>query len=573
MSASQQTLGRYQIIREIARSNDIVYEGYDPGMNRRVALKELVLPSAGTPTQREERLRRFYREAKAAGSLAHPNIVTIYEVGEDAGRHFIAMEYLEGRNLRELLDAEGSLSPEQAVPIMKQVLDALGYAHRHGVVHRDIKPENIQILADGRVKLTDFGIARLTFEQSITIDGQVFGTPSYMSPEQVVGRDLDARTDIFSCGVVLYEMLTGAKPFSGDSVVSITYAICHTEPAPAPGVPEPLEAVIRKALQKALVMRYGSASEMASALDEALDEVKRAGAQPVAPWLPNATASSYPPPGPYTGPTSLGGVHPPPLPTQQAPFPAFPKGWADPPPPPLLSPRAKHMLGTVLLTFLIGAAAVGLLFGAVLGVQKWYEGRVSEQHDLALAAELARAAELAKWDPAAAFQAFTDLEQRARTKEFAQTVRRNRAVAAEMEGKRLLREGAIRPAVEWFTQAADDDPANPAYRTDLGRLYETVAQGVRSRYEQREALITAAEHWQAASDLSQRLGQVQVAQAYSDHAAELLLAVGVSLETDGLVQEAARSYELAYSTASDGSAVREQARRALDRVLSTGLGR
>ncbi|MEP0767295.1 MAG: serine/threonine protein kinase, partial [Fimbriimonadia bacterium] len=317
MSTSQQTLGKYQIIREIARSNDIVYEGYDPGMNRRVALKELLFPTAGTPTQREERLRRFYREAKAAGSLAHPNIVTIYDVGEDAGRHFIAMEYLEGRNLRELLDVEGCLTPEQAVPIMKQVLDALGYAHRHGVVHRDIKPENIQILADGRVKLTDFGIARLTFEQSITIDGQVFGTPSYMSPEQVVGRDLDARTDIFSCGVVLYEMLTGAKPFAGDSVVSVTYAICHTEPTPPPGVPEPFAAVIRKALQKALVMRYGSASEMASALDEALDEVKRAGAQPVAPWLPNATASSYPPPIAYTGPTPYGGIQPPPLPTQQ----------------------------------------------------------------------------------------------------------------------------------------------------------------------------------------------------------------------------------------------------------------
>ncbi|MCL6624745.1 MAG: serine/threonine protein kinase, partial [Fimbriimonadales bacterium] len=197
MDGTAQTLGKYQIIREIARSNDIVYEAYDPVMNRRVALKELYFPPGVTDKQRADRLARFMREAKAAGSLAHPNIVTIYEVGEDRGRYYIAMEYLEGQTLRQRLDVEGKLPQEEAARILIEVLKGLDYAHQHGVIHRDIKPENIQLLPDGRVKITDFGIARLTFEPSLTVDGQIFGTPSYMSPEQVYGREIDARSDIF----------------------------------------------------------------------------------------------------------------------------------------------------------------------------------------------------------------------------------------------------------------------------------------------------------------------------------------------------------------------------------------
>ncbi len=200
------TIGKYQVIREIARSNDIVYEAYDPLMNRRVAVKELAVPGGSTPAQREDRVKRFQREVKAAGSLAHPNIVTIYEVGEDAGRHFMAMEYLDGHTLRNEIDTRGGLGVARAIEVAIDVLCALHFAHEHGVIHRDVKPDNIQILENGTVKLTDFGIARLTFEPSITMDGQVFGTPSYMSPEQVVGREIDLRSDVFSMGVVLYEM-------------------------------------------------------------------------------------------------------------------------------------------------------------------------------------------------------------------------------------------------------------------------------------------------------------------------------------------------------------------------------
>jgi serine/threonine-protein kinase len=281
MSSPPSTLGKYQIIREIARSNDIVYEAYDPLMNRRVALKELALPSGSTSQQKEERLKRFLREAKAAGSLAHPNIVTIYEVGEDAGRNYLVMEYLDGHTLRNELDSRGFLPPDEAIKVATSVLRALEYAHQNGVIHRDIKPENIQMLSDGRVKLTDFGIARLTFEPNLTMDGQVFGTPSYMSPEQVVGKDIDVRSDLFSVGVVLYETLVGQKPFPGDSVVAITYAITNKDPEYQPQIPHGLWQVISKAVEKSPALRYASASEMLRAVEAGMQ-----AAPPTQTYLP-----------------------------------------------------------------------------------------------------------------------------------------------------------------------------------------------------------------------------------------------------------------------------------------------
>lgn len=264
------TLGKYQIIREIARSNDIVYEAYDPLMNRRVALKELAMPGGSTTPQREDRIKRFLREARAAGSLAHPNIMTVYEVGQEGERYFIAMEYLDGKTLRNELDTKGFLPPEKATEIAKAVLEGLEYAHTKGVIHRDIKPDNIQILSTGAIKLTDFGIARLTFEPNLTIDGQVFGTPSYMSPEQVVGRDIDARSDLFSVGVVLYEMLSGHKPFPGDSVVTITYSIMNRNPDRPQQINWAIWQIVEKALDKSPQLRYRGAREFMEAIDEAM---------------------------------------------------------------------------------------------------------------------------------------------------------------------------------------------------------------------------------------------------------------------------------------------------------------
>ncbi len=269
MSNPPTTLGKYQIIREIARSNDIVYEAYDPLMNRRVAIKELAVPGGSSDQQKQDRIQRFMREARAVGSLTHPNIMTVFEVGEEAGRYFIAMEYLDGKTLRNELDTLGFLPQDRAVEIINNVLNGLEYAHGRGVIHRDIKPDNIQLLSDGRVKITDFGIARLTFEPNITMDGQVFGTPSYMSPEQVVGKDIDARSDVFSAGVVFYEMLAGQKPFPGDSVVTITYAIVNKDPDRPQQVQFPMWQVLAKALDKTPGLRYTSARDMLGAIENA----------------------------------------------------------------------------------------------------------------------------------------------------------------------------------------------------------------------------------------------------------------------------------------------------------------
>lgn len=266
MSSPPQVLGQYQIIREIARSNDIVYEAYDPLMNRRVAIKELSMPAGSTPQQLEDRISRFRREAQAVGKLNHPNIMTVHSFSEDNGKYFMAMEYLDGITLRKEIDNHGFLSSERAIEIARAVLAGLTHAHAEGVVHRDIKPDNIQLTSGGGVKITDFGIARLTFQPNLTMDGQVFGTPSYMSPEQVVGKDIDQRTDLFSVGVMLYEMMTGNKPFQGDNVIAITHAIVNASIPPTNSIPYSVFEVVKRSLEKTPALRYSSAEEMNNAL-------------------------------------------------------------------------------------------------------------------------------------------------------------------------------------------------------------------------------------------------------------------------------------------------------------------
>ena len=267
MAVSSNTiLGKYRIIREIARSNDIVYEAIDPTMARRVAVKELQLPPHLAGAQKRERIERFYREAKAAGTLSHRNIVTIHDVGQENDRHFLVMEYLEGQSLRDILQMQGALPLKETVEITLQLCDALAYAHSRGVVHRDVKPDNVHILPGGVIKLTDFGIARITAEPSITSQGQVFGTPSYMSPEQVASHTVDHRTDLFSMGITLYEMLTGRKPFQGDSVITITYNIMNVQPTMPVGVPAALQQILQRALAKDPNLRYQNAAAMAADL-------------------------------------------------------------------------------------------------------------------------------------------------------------------------------------------------------------------------------------------------------------------------------------------------------------------
>lgn len=510
------TLGKYQIIREIARSNDIVYEAYDPVMNRRVALKELAVPHGSTPQSRDERIRRFLREAKAAGSLSHPNIVTIYEVGEQAGRHFIAMEYLDGRTLRNELDTSGFLKPERAVEIATAVLGGLEFSHRHGVVHRDIKPENVQLLSDGRIKLTDFGIARLVFEPNLTMDGQVFGTPSYMSPEQVVGREIDARSDVFSVGVILYEMLSGQKPFRGDNVVAISYAITNKEPDPLTQVPPALWDVVRRALEKASSVRFDSAKQMADELDRALR-------QPAAYAPPPAAYPAYPTGGFVPGPTPgtvqihpIGQAYRQPFNATPSPPPAlFPPQTGSPgqpfahlpvfvPPPrrPLLSPDQSAFIRRVLV--ILGSMTV-LAVLVIYGVRSLGQaiGRFAdEQEQQRIRVQLAEmngarpvADQIAEYERALAGP-LTDAVSRG-------LVIRDLAILYERRGQELEAVSDLGGAERHYLRAVELDPANPLFHTDLAAVYARAALESAGVEDRVYLLEKSGGHWEEAARLAE----------------------------------------------------------------------
>ncbi len=259
---TRKILGRYEITRKIAESNDVIWEGHDPEIGRRVAIKQLRIPkNASAEGQREARIR-FGRQAVAAAALNHPNIVSIYDAGTENGESYIIMEYLEGPTLAEVLRRRGKLTIDEALDIAAQLLDALHYAGEQGIVHRDIKPSNMFLLADGRVKIADFGIAKLEREGTLRARREIIGTPSYMSPEQIRGRQVDRRTDIFSTGVVLYEMITGRRPFAGDSLEEIAYNMEYKEPQYDADIPPEICQIINKALRNDPAARYQTAGEM-----------------------------------------------------------------------------------------------------------------------------------------------------------------------------------------------------------------------------------------------------------------------------------------------------------------------
>jgi serine/threonine-protein kinase len=259
------TFGRYEILRELGQgSMGTVYLARDPKINREVAIKTLKYAEIG-PGGLDQVKARFFREAEAAGKLSHPNIVSIYDVGEEHDMAYIAMELLNGGNLTRFCVPEHLLPAPQVLSIVADVAAALDYAHNQGVIHRDIKPANIMLLEDGRVKVTDFGIA-LVVDASMTRTGAVLGTPNYMSPEQVAGQTLDGRSDLFSLGIVLYELLTGTKPFKGDTINAIIHAITHDAHTPVSEfknvIPTCCQAIVEKLLAKGLNERFETAAQL-----------------------------------------------------------------------------------------------------------------------------------------------------------------------------------------------------------------------------------------------------------------------------------------------------------------------
>lgn len=267
--------GRYEVLEHIGQGAMAdVFRAYDPSINRPLAIKVL----KGELRQHPQYAPRFLREAKAAGALSHPNIVTIYDVGELDGYPYIVMELLEGEPLDTVLQREGALPVDQVLAIGVQLADALAYAHAQGVVHRDIKPSNIILSRDGRTtKIVDFGIARVAeggeLEMAETLKtqvGQVLGTPRYMSPEQALGREIDGRSDLFSVGVILYELLTGKKAFAGASAATLALQITQQDPEPigalAPDTPKGLQFIVEKLLSKRPEKRFADGAQLGDAL-------------------------------------------------------------------------------------------------------------------------------------------------------------------------------------------------------------------------------------------------------------------------------------------------------------------
>jgi len=259
--------GRYEIVGELGRgAMGVVYKAMDPVIGRTVAVKTIRLSEEGTGLSRPELLTRFQTEARAAGLLTHPNIVVVFDAGEEDGLYYITMELVEGKSLQALLDGGHAFPLPRTLRIMEQTCSALQFAHERNVIHRDIKPANLMLTADDTVKVTDFGTAKILQFGTVQQTAHVMGTPSYMSPEQVKGRAVDGRSDIFSLGVMLYEMVTGEKPFPGQNITTVIYKIVNEDPVPPrqidPSIHPGISAVIMKALVKEPDQRYQNCREM-----------------------------------------------------------------------------------------------------------------------------------------------------------------------------------------------------------------------------------------------------------------------------------------------------------------------
>jgi len=269
-------LGKYEIRSVLGKgAMGVVYLGFDPFIDRQVAIKTIRKDTLD-PELAAQFMTRFKNEARAVGRITHANIVGVYDYGEEGGVAYIVMEYVEGTGLREYLNRRASFDFAQLVALMSQLLEALEFAHRCGVVHRDIKPSNLIVTHTGVLKVADFGVARVDMS-NLTLTGMVIGTPSYMSPEQCMGNIVDPRSDVFSAGVVMYELLTGQRPFGG-TLESITYKICHEEPVPPSRISGlSMASEVDQLIAKALAKRPADRFPSARAFREALLEVARIG--------------------------------------------------------------------------------------------------------------------------------------------------------------------------------------------------------------------------------------------------------------------------------------------------------
>jgi eukaryotic-like serine/threonine-protein kinase len=372
-------LGRYRILRRLgAGAMGEVFLAEDPQIGRQLALKT-VRVEEGKPQEVEERKQRLLREARAAGKLLHPHVVTLFDAGEDQGLLYLAFEFIDGSDLDDRITQGEPLTLAEALAILRQAAEGLDYAHRQGVIHRDIKPSNLMLTSDGRVKVADFGIAKLLDSTSdLTMSGSVVGSPHYLSPEQVRGDTLDGRTDIFSLGVMFYEMLCRQRPFDGQTLTTLVYQILHQEPTPIEARRSDLgprvERLVRRMMHKDRDQRFATAGELAAEIAACEREL-----------APELLARSIAMPAEVVGPTvrlatdASTALRPPEPPTAPA-TPPVATALRTPPPPSLAappssataSPAPKGRLGLVLAG---GAAAIVLLVVAGIGARNWAAGR------------------------------------------------------------------------------------------------------------------------------------------------------------------------------------------------------
>jgi len=411
-------LGKYQIRRELGKgAMGIVYEGFDPMIERVVAIKT-IRPEQLNKDQAAEILARFKREAQAAGRLNHPHIVSIYEYGEDseaaaggAPIAYIAMEYIKGRELRDYFEADERFPLKEVERIMGEILDALAHAHERGVTHRDMKPSNVILLDKGTVKVADFGIARLETSE-LTQAGAVLGTPAYMSPEQFLGQPVDGRSDIFSCGVILYQFLTGEKPFTGN-VTTIMYKVLSEEPL-APSMlnttlPAAWDAVVRKAMAKKVGERYQTAAEFAAAIRGVVAGASAEATLVGTPGGAEATLVERTVPDQAHAPTvrmERAPVTPAPAAASATPPPASPAVSAPTSaPPPVAATTKKAPLGAGVL----GGIAAGVIAVVGLGAYFLAGSKPAEQTPVQTSAPAEASKAAAEAKPAATAAALADI--------------------------------------------------------------------------------------------------------------------------------------------------------------------